>query len=143
MTTEEKIKAIAAFVGLGGLIFGIVQFFQVQAIEAAQPFLTKKLEWCEEAVEKTSKIATTEPPDPTDLQRFAQMYWGVMGLIENRDIIEAMKAFDEGLTNQVPAYAGPKLEGSEVLTLTELSLDLAEACRAELSAEWSSRWARR
>lgn len=143
MTTEEKIKAAAAVVGLGGLIFGIVQFFQVQAIQAAQPFLEKKLEWCEEAVEKTARISTTEPPDPADLQRFAQMYWGVMGLIENQDIIDAMKAFDEGLTNGVPAYAGPKLENSDIVTLTELSFDLAEACRAELSAEWSSSWARR
>ncbi len=143
MTAEEKIKAIAAFVGLGGLLFGIVQFFQVQAIEAAKPFLERKLSWCEQAVRTTASIATTTPPDDEDLQNFARAYWGVMGLIENQQIADAMKAFDQGLRDGIPGLAGPKLDGSGIVTLSDLSLNLAHACRAELSAEWSASWSRR
>ncbi len=143
MNSEVKIKALAALVGLGGLVFGIVQFIQVQAIEAAKPYLTKKLAWCEEAVETTSRIVTSEPPADIDLQRFAQLYWGVMGLIENQTIEDAMKAFGQGLADGIPVLAGAKLQGSDVVTLGDLSLDLAHACRAELSSEWSASWTRR
>ena len=143
MNTEVKIKALAALVGLGGLIFGVVQFIQVQAIEAAKPYLTKKLAWCEEAVETTSRIVTSEPASEVDRQRFEQLYWGVMGLIENQTIEDAMKAFGQGLEDGIPVLADAKLQDSEIVTLGDLSLDLAHACRAELSAEWSASWTRR
>ena len=142
MTTEDKIKAVAAFAGLGGLLFGIVQLFQVLAIEAAKPYLEKKLAWCEEAVDRAARIATTEPPLPEDVQRFRQLYWGVMGLIENKDIEDTMDAFDQGIRDGIPAVLGSKLNGSDIVTLSKLSLDLAHACRAELAAEWSTSWTR-
>ncbi len=143
MTTEEKIKAIAAVVGLGGLIFGVVQFFQVQAIDAAKPYLEKKLAWCEEAVDTTAKIATADVPDVTDTERFWQLYWGVMGLIENRDVTQAMVDFGEALKEAEPSPDGAKNETTHLGGLTGKSLALAHACRAELSAEWSTSWTRR
>jgi hypothetical protein len=137
MTNDERIKALAAVVGLGGLLTGAYQFLQVQAIEAARPYLEKKLQWCEEAVETTAVIATSEVPDDLDVRRFWEMYWGVMGLIEKVPITDAMIAFGEVLRT---GAATP--DAARRAALTGRSLDLAHACRAELAAEWSPFWAR-
>jgi hypothetical protein len=137
MTNDERIKALAAVVGLGGLLVGAYQFLQLQAIEAARPYLEKKLHWCEAAVETTAAIATRAVPAEADVQRFWEMYWGVMGLIEKAPITDAMIAFGEVLrTGAVPPDAARRA------ALTGRSLDLAHACRTELAAEWSPFWAR-
>ncbi len=142
MTTDEKIKAFGAAAALAGLFWGIFSFIQVQAIEAAKPYLQKKLGWCEEAVKTTSKIAIADPMAAADIAAFWQMYWGVMGLIENDAIKQAMVAFGGALTTATPTGTSPEKPVAPPRVLRKLSLDLAHACRQELSLEWSPRWSR-
>lgn len=145
MNAETLIKAFVALVGLAGFLFGIVQFVSVRAIEAEKPYLERKLAWCEEAVETTAKIATASyvgnEAATKDVARFWQLYWGVMGLIEKDSITNAMVAFGEALGTGDPATDGAKSDPDSI-GLSRKSLDLAHACRAELSKEWSPSWAR-
>ena len=82
LSVENWIKSFVALIGLATFLFGIVKFVQVQAVEAEKPYLERKLAWCEQAVETTAIISTSIEPAQEDLDRFWQMYWGVMGLIE-------------------------------------------------------------
>lgn len=142
MTTEEKIKAFIAIVGLAGFLFGVYEFIQVRAIEARKPYLERKLAWCEEAVETTARIANAETPARDDIDRFWQMYWGVMGLIEKKSVTDAMVSFGRKLPNlEALAKSGESASGQGA-SLRKNSLDLAHACRVELSLEWSPIWSR-
>lgn len=129
MSIENSIKIFVAVVGLASFVFGVVKFVQIQSVEAERPYLEKKLAWCIDAVNSTSKIATATEPAQEDIDNFWQMYWGVMGLIEKKAITDAMVDFGNGLN-----------DGVSTGTLKHKSLALAHACRNELSAEWSSSW---
>jgi len=141
MTTEEKLKAAAAIIGVLGLLIGFYQFIEVQSIKAAEPYLQKKLDWCEDAVMTAAAISVAPQPDPAKVQKFMGLYWGVMGLIENDAIRTAMDGFRQELANPSTA-AESKVQPTENEGLTQRSLDLAHACRDELSREWSVKWAR-
>lgn len=140
MTFENAIKGFVAVVGLAGFVFGVVQFVAVQAVESEKPYLEKKLLWCEEAVETTSKIATSLEPPAEEIERFWQMYWGVMGLIEKASITTAMVEFGDSLRALPPAEEGSKDPTGHLAGMQSESLALAHACRKELSAEWSPSW---
>lgn len=140
MSIENSIKILVALVGLAGFVFGVFKFLETQSVEAERPYLERKLAWCEEAVETTSRIVTSVEPSEADVTRFWQMYWGVMGLIEKKSITAAMVGFGNDLKVVPSAQDAP---GRLALHLTEMrqkSLALAHACRKELSAEWSSSW---
>ena len=139
MTTDEKLKALSAVVAVAGLLWGIYSFIQLQAIGAAKPYLEKKLAWCETAVQTTARIANANPMPPEEIQRFWQMYWGVMGLIEKQPITDAMIAFGKELPPSPPEI-GAAASGAPPAGLRLKSLDLAHACRHELSKEWSPQW---
>ncbi len=138
---ETAVKALVALVGLAGLVFSIAQFLSVQAVEARTPYLTKKLEWCEEAVKTTAKISTGNDLDETATNKFWQMYWGVMGLVENGPVKEAMIAFGDQLPEASRFITGSKASADQSDTLADYSLAIAHACRRELSREWSQSWA--
>jgi hypothetical protein len=128
MSTEVILKAATAIVAVGGLVFTILQFIHVQEMEASRPYLEKKLGWCEEAVETASGIANSDDNSEEKRKRFWEMYWGVMGLVENKQVTEAMVTFGQAL------QSGGNLR--------HRSLAIAHACRAEMAKDWSSRWAR-
>lgn len=128
MSVETTFKAITALVAVCGLIFGAVEFFQIQQIEASKPYLEKKLEWCEEAVEIASSIANAKGKSDAEEKRFWELYWGVMGLVENQAVTDAMVAF------------GTELQSSR--NLKSKALAIAHACRFEMANDWSSSWAR-
>lgn len=141
MTTESKIKAFVAFVSLAAFFFSVFQFLTLRSIEARKPYLERKLAWCEEAVESAAKIASSSNPSDDDVSRFWEMYWGVMIMIEREDVTDAMVAFGEALKSG--EAAGNTAKNGENLTgLTGKSQDLANACRRELSREWSASWGR-
>ena len=54
---EHSLKIAGVTITLVGLLAGTYQFTRNQAIEAARPFLERKLKWCEEAVEVAAGIA--------------------------------------------------------------------------------------
>lgn len=141
MTTENWIKTFLALISLATFLFGIVKFVQVQAVAAEKPYLERKLAWCEEVVETTARISTSLDPAQADLDRFWQMYWGVMGLIEKETITAAMIDFGKSLETLQPSAAGSKDVEAHLSSLQGKSLVLAHACRRELCREWSPSWA--
>jgi len=129
MSVETLLKGIGAVVAVATVTLGAAQFIRNQSVEAAKPYLERKLKWCEEAVETASLIATSEPAlaRPT-VPRFWQMYWGVMGMVENQRITDAMIAFGRALDSRDE--------------LPQKALALSHACRAEMAHSWSPVWRR-
>lgn len=126
---ETMLKAVGSVVAVATVVLGAAQFIRSQSVEAAKPYLERKLKWCEEAVETTSFIATSDPAVArSKIPRFWQMYWGVMGMVENREVTDAMIAF------------GRALEARD--QLPQKSLALSRACRAEMADSWSPIWRR-
>lgn len=137
-TTPWSIERILKFVGTavtaGGLLFAIVQFTSSQAIEARKPFLMKKIAWCEAAVKTAAKISVGASGNTIEEEaRFWELYWGLMGLVENDAVTRAMIDFGDSLKGKYKGDKSPK----------ELSLAIAHACRKELAADWSPIWDRR
>jgi hypothetical protein len=131
---EFGLKVLGSAVALAGLLLTGLQFTRNQSVEAAKPFLEKKLRWCEEAVETASFIATAEAgakDTPAKTRRFRQLYWGVMGMVENQQITDAMMAF------------GDKLDAKESSSGLQVgAIRLAHACRQEMADSWSPVWRR-
>jgi hypothetical protein len=131
-TLEHGLKVIGSVIAVCSLLLGGAQFIRNQTVEAAKPYLQSKLKWCEEAVETASFIATAEPAAAaTKTARFWQMYWGVMGLVENKRVTEAMMRFGDAIT----AKESPE-------TMKVRSIALSQACRAEMAESWSPIWRR-
>lgn len=138
---ERGLKIAAVALTLFGLLVGAHQFAQTQAVEAARPFLERKLKWCEEAVEVAAGIAVygrdsalpTIAPAPAvrRADRFWTLYWGVMGMVEGGDVTAAMIRFGEGLKS-----------ATSVQSDNSRSLDIAHACRNEMAHDWSPAWRR-
>ena len=129
MSGEALLKAIGAVVAVATLTLGAAQFIRNQSVEAAKPYLERKLKWCEEAVETASLIATSEPAlARPKLPRFWQMYWGVMGMVENQRVTDAMIAFGRALDSRDE--------------LPQKALALSHACRTEMADSWSPVWRR-
>ncbi|MCL6286010.1 hypothetical protein M3P21_21065 [Ruegeria sp. 2012CJ41-6] len=140
MTWETRVKAVAVFVSVVAILVGGWQYLQTQKINAARPYLEKKLEWCEEAVRITSKLAVMREENFRSEAEFWQLYWGVMGLTENADVTRAMVAYGKELNEKTEGASEPDFDPTSALGLTGLSLDLAHACRGELANEWSPHW---
>jgi len=104
---------------------------QTQAIEARRPYLEQKLKWCTEVIEKTAAIAVDGKRLTLETrQRFWQLYWGVMGMIENKELELTMMTF------------GSAMDAGYFEKLPKLSLHVAYACRDEMAKEWSPVWSR-
>ncbi|MFI5325141.1 MAG: hypothetical protein ACHQ7H_02815 [Candidatus Rokuibacteriota bacterium] len=132
-TLEYWLKVVGSLLAAGSLFLGAAQFIRNQTVEAAKPYLQAKLKWCEEAVEKTSEIATSDPGAAAakSTARFWQLYWGLMGLVENEQVTQAMIGFGNALN----AKESPDI-------LKGRSIALAHACRTEMAASWSPVWTR-
>lgn len=131
-TLEYWLKVVGSVLATGSLFLAAAQFIRNQTVEAAKPYLQSKLKWCEEAVETASVIATSDAAaPPAKTARFWQLYWGVMGLVENEQVTQAMIGFGNALT----AKESPDI-------LKGRSLALAHACRAEMADSWSPVWKR-
>lgn len=82
--------------------------------------------WREEVVETASSIANSEGVNSSKQQRFWELHWGVMGLVERAEITQAMIEFGNGS------------ESSR--NLKSRALAIAHACRRELASDWSPGW---
>jgi hypothetical protein len=137
---EHWLKISGVALTLAGLLAGTYQFTRNQAVEAARPFLERKLRWCEEAVEVAAGIAihgrdsslpaVAAAPPVRRVDRFWALYWGVMGIVENQDVTDAMVAFGEGLRSGTADSDRGR------------SLAIARACRQEMARDWSPVWRR-
>lgn len=137
---ERWLKVVGVTLTFVGLLVGLYQFTRNQAVDAAKPFLERKLRWCEEVVEVAAGIAvfgrdSTLPavasnPPVRRVDRFNAMYWGVMGMVETMDITEAMNTFKEGLKT-----SSAELDDGRAIAISH-------ACRSEMARDWSSVWQR-
>jgi hypothetical protein len=131
-TLEYWLKVIGSVIAAGSLLLGAAQFIRNQTVEAAKPYLQSKLKWCEEAVETASLIASADAAAAAKVTpRFWQLYWGVMGLVENERVTAAMIEFGKALS----AKETPD-------TLKGRSIALSHACRSEMADSWSPIWRR-
>lgn len=96
-------------------------------IEATKPFLERQLKLYTEATEVAAVIATSgdDRQRSEALERFWQLYWGELALVENREVAKAMVV----LGNAIKANAS---RGE----LEQASLQLAKACRRSLDNSW-------
>jgi len=161
MITELNLKTITAAIGVVSLLFAVYKFYQVQAIEAAKPYLEKKLELCEKVVESAALIAISEEPPKESVQEFWVKYYGALVMVEKNDVERAMvnfgKALDlkmkssnviassskvdqKGNSEDVAPLHHLKGNATPEKTLKNLSMDIAMACRTELSKDWSPSW---
>src|SRR6476469_7088298 len=100
---ERWLRIAGVTFTLLGLLAGTYQYTRNQAVEAARPFLERKLKWCEEVVEVASGIAihgrasslpaSAATASVPRVQRFWSMYWGVMGMVESDSVTKAMIDF--------------------------------------------------
>jgi hypothetical protein len=131
----ELAKVVIAAIAAMSTLLGVAwQWRQAQVarsnsalFEARQPFLTRQLELYSEAAKVTARIATTRDEDERDthVDRFWQLYWGELALVEDRGVEAAMVAYGKALKSD----AAPS-------QLQPLSLDLAHAIRKSLDRSW-------
>jgi hypothetical protein len=136
---ERWLRIAGVTLTLAGLLAGAYQFTRNQAVEAARPFLERKLKWCEEVVEVAAGIAifgrassfpaVAPAPSVLRVQRFWAMYWGVMGMVESEEVTKAMVSFGKGLSRD------PASDSTNALTI-------AHSCRTEMARDWSPVWKR-
>ncbi len=130
-TLEEIVRMTTVLVAVLGLAVTAAQYFRTQQIEAARPYLERKLKWCEEATEVAAAIANGPPqPGRAKVERFWQLYWGVMGMVEGSTVLKAMKKYGDALPQASPE------------DLKRMALDIALACRGEMARDWSPVWGR-
>jgi len=131
---------ITALALVGGGVYSLVQYIggkeqdrrnvQVQlataTLAAKQGFNTKHLELCAQAAGAAGTIAASkdETKRRSAEDEFWRLYWGPLGIVEQSDVATAMVAFGKCLRE--------KCENS----LTTLALEIAHACRAEVSKDF-------
>jgi hypothetical protein len=142
---EEILKLLAALGAIASFIWGVwvwqdksdkeLQQQKLEArrrsesrrIEATQPFLERQLKLYTEVSQVAALIATSDDSyeKTKATQRFWELYWGELALVENQEVESAMVAM------------GRSIEGSaEHDERKQLSLQLAHACRKSLDRSW-------
>jgi hypothetical protein len=94
---------------------------------AKQAFNSKHLELCAQATGDAGTIGTSKDKGQLRLARddFWRLYWGPLGIVEESQVARAMVDFGACLD-------GKRCDGQ----LTSLALNLAHACRAEVSNDF-------
>ena len=102
---------------------------ETRRIEATRPYLDRQLTLYTEVTRLTATIVTSL--DSSEIEkatnRFYELYWGELALVEHGQVEGAMVAFREALEGKRP--------GDD---LGQLALRLAHACRDELAASWGT-----
>lgn len=142
---EKTLKVFALVGAVGSFLWGVfvwrddrqreresakeeqVRLAEARRIESTKPFLERQLKLYTEATEAASILSTTNDKVKREKaqERFWQLYWGELAMVENKDVEAAMKHMGDALNSS--ASQG---------TLQRLSLDLARACRISLDSSW-------
>jgi len=96
-------------------------------IEATKPFLERQLTLYVEASQVAAKIATsTDVNEVTEAkQRFWELFWGELALVENKAVEAAMMDLRDAIRDGEPREE-----------LEQRSLALAHTCRISLDESW-------
>ena len=103
------------------------QLNQSRQLEATKPFHEKQLALYMEACIVSAKIATSSDQKEVDksTQRFWELYWGELALVENKEVETKMVELGKGISRK--ANQGE---------LQQLALALSHACRRSLDKAW-------
>ncbi|HWC03618.1 MAG TPA: hypothetical protein VHF87_12740 [Methylomirabilota bacterium] len=151
-TFDQWLKLVSIIGAIGSFVWGVwvwqdkadkernqirleaAKYAETRRVEAAKPFLDKQLLLFTEATQVASHIANAPNRQSAakQMERFWQLYWGELALVERGRVSAAMVAFGNGLKDP---RSGEALKG--------LALDLAHACRDELAISWGTdAWSR-
>ena len=148
-TWDTAIKVVGILLAVAGFWDGIRRYNDGRAAEAKaaaersrqtavvtlresrRPFLERQLALYFEATKAAAQLSTLPPSPAWDKarQRFWELYWGELGLVEDAAVSGAMHGFGTGLK----AFEAKQLTQER---LRSLALDLAHACRASLQDGW-------
>lgn len=142
---------ISAFVAIGALVVGLIQFNHQQEQEIKKPIREKQLTLVFELSDVASRIATLKPDDPERKKvetRFRELYWGPIVYAEDRDLQQwiidfsnCLDEFNRAQTLEVDISGETKPAGCTTVAqqenrLKELSLKFAIMRRKKLGLEW-------
>lgn len=134
MNFDRTLKILVLLGAFGSFLWGVYQYSdatraraEAQRLEASKPFLERQLALYSEATQVAARIATSDDDSVkiAAIERFWQLYWGELALVEDVGVEKAMSRFGIALELM-------ELEGQ----LPELSLELAHACRKSLAKSW-------
>jgi hypothetical protein len=113
---------------------GIWQFSEQQGQRNREPFLQKQLEMCFQASNTAARLATeTDPAEWEEArQTFWRLYWGTLGIVEDRNVESAMVELGR-LVPDKPVDA-PTLP---MESLRQPSIRLAHAARNLILNSWN------
>ena len=119
--------------GLITLSTGIWQYADKSAQSNKAPFLEKQLEISFEASDVAARLATETDPTKWEQARkeFWRLYWGPLGIVEDRAVEKAMVAL--GMIVPKHPVENPELP---MATLEGPSLRLAHATRKLILGSW-------
>lgn len=127
--------AIPWLFSLATIAIGIWQFAEKTAQSNREPFLKTQLELCLEASNSAAKLATETDSAEWEKARktFWRLYWGPLGMVEDRDVAAAMVELGKMVPKQ-PVAASEEIPKPE---LEVLSLRLAHATRDLILDSWN------
>jgi hypothetical protein len=148
-TWDTTIKVVGVLLAVAGFWDGIRRYNEGRVAEARsvaerarqaalvavrdsrKPFLERQLALYFEATKVTAQLSTLPRGVAWTAarQRFWELYWGELGLVEDTSVLAAMVAFGEAVT----AYEQGRNSQAD---LHQLALGLARACRNSLQSEW-------
>lgn len=155
---EVTTKVLGALVGVGMLVYSIYSYFDARALEARRPLLESQFKLYQEAVDAAGRLATVECGNEdqdciksyaTDCRRFISLYWGGLGVVEDRLVEGAMVKFRNEFDKSYPTLCEPQ-SIEEVATtskssetgytdLQDASLNLAHCVNASIENSWGIR----
>jgi hypothetical protein len=131
---ETVIKWLGVLIALGGFLWGVTSFMltaRIQAearrLESRKIFLDRQLELYTEATQVAATLATSTDAAKleTAQNRFWELYWGELSMVENRSVEGAMVEIHSCLNRNCTQE-----------DLQPLALKLAHACRDSLNQSW-------
>ncbi len=134
MTFDQGIKTLSILGAVATFAWGVFQFnansrrqAETRRIEATKPFLDRQLELYTDATQAAATLATTLDPAQreTAANRFWELYWGELALVEDKRVEAAMVRLGKAIGRNAPQEE-----------LKPLSLGLAHAARESLADSW-------
>lgn len=156
---EVTIRGVSAFAAVGAVIYGIVEYLDQRKDQITQTgleidqkvlenialvreskmvFLKKQFDLYVEAVSVVSRLANgyDYARREADLERFWQLYWGELGMVEDPNVEGAMIAIGEILGTI--KTSDPPQEIREQLKIA--SLNLSHCVSKSLEESWGIRF---
>lgn len=147
MTLGETLELARKFLlilgPIGVALWTVFEFSASARIEARKPFLERQLGLCLEATRVAAIIATATDEEHRKKanDRFWELYWGELVIVENNEVKTAMNNFKHALDKlQTNTPLNPERPESSIQgpQLETLSLLLGEKCRDLIAESWDT-----